>query len=421
MMTPDDMQAPKGRLHPQVWMIAPETQRVMHALIDNGGSARFVGGCVRNALCNRPVIDIDIATSLKPDEVIARLVRNGIDYAPTGLKHGTVTAVCDGKPFEITTLRRDVLTFGRHAEVAYTDDWTTDAARRDFTINAMFASLDGAVYDPFGGMNDLRLGRVVFVGDPEKRIAEDVLRILRFFRFYAHFGQGAPDAAALAACSARAADIRKLSGERLRQETLKILESQRASLVWREMIACGVVTHYLPEADDTETLSRLLALEDEYAEKYGEKLNAKHVPLRRLAALLHATPAGVDAICAALKLSNLQGEHLHQLALSAPPLNDSKSVRQAVYRLGHDITRSLLLLKSARTGESGGLQNLLAAAVSFDVPRFPVEGRDLMNMGWKEGPDIGLILSALESWWVDQDFKPSRADCLDKLKTEYAR
>lgn len=421
MITPDDMQAPKGRLHPQVWMIAPETQRVMHALTENGGAARFVGGCVRNALCNRPVIDIDIATPLKPDDVIARLVKNGIDYAPTGLKHGTVTAICDGRPFEITTLRRDVLTFGRHAEVAYTDDWTTDAARRDFTINAMFANLDGAIYDPFNGMNDLRLGRIVFVGDPEKRITEDVLRILRFFRFYAHFGQGVPDPTALAACKAHAAEVRKLSGERLRQETLKILEAQSAALVWREMITCGVVTHYLPEADDTDTLARLLLLEDTYTEKYGEKLTAKHVPLRRLAALLHATPAGIDAISETLKLSNLQTDHLRKLTLSPPPLDDGKSVRQAVYRLGHDITRSLLLLKSARTNITGGLESLLTAAVSFDVPRFPVEGNDLIKLGWKEGPDIGLILSALEGWWIEQDFKPSRAECLEKLKTEYTK
>ena len=175
-------------------MLAPETQKVMSALMENGGAARFVGGCVRNALANRPVLDIDIATPLPPEEVIARLTAHKIGYAPTGLKHGTVTAIADGHPFEITTLRRDVATDGRHAEVAFTDDWQADAARRDFTFNAMYATTEGELFDPFGGVEDLRAGRVRFVGDAAARIGEDVLRILRFFRFYAHFGKGAADA-----------------------------------------------------------------------------------------------------------------------------------------------------------------------------------------------------------------------------------
>ncbi len=207
-----------GTLAKQAWMIAPETVTLMAALSADGGEARFVGGCVRNALCNRKVIDIDIATPLKPDEVIERLTAAKIHYVPTGLKHGTVTAIVDGKPFEITTLRVDVQNHGRHADVAFTADWKADAARRDFTINAMSATPDGDLYDPFNGVDDLRKGRVIFVGDAEKRIAEDILRILRYFRFLAHFGKGEADKGAIAACAKFAPQIKTLSAERLRQK-----------------------------------------------------------------------------------------------------------------------------------------------------------------------------------------------------------
>jgi len=198
------MQPTADRLAPQPWMTAPETRAVVAALTADGTEVRFVGGCVRDALLGRPVKDVDIATPDRPQRVMELLARAGIRAIPTGIEHGTVTAVVGRTPFEITTLRRDVETYGRRAKVAFTDDWTADAARRDFTINALSCTPDGRLYDPFGGLADLRAGRVRFVGDPEARIREDVLRLLRFFRFYAHYGAAPPDPAALAACRALA-------------------------------------------------------------------------------------------------------------------------------------------------------------------------------------------------------------------------
>ena len=188
-----------GRINPPAWTAAPDTRIVMEALAADGATARFVGGCVRDAILGWPVTDIDIATSETPEAATALLQKAGIRVVPTGIAHGTVTAVVGSAHFEITTLRRDVETFGRHARVAFTDDWVADAERRDFTINAMFCDADGTLYDPTGGFDDLHAGRVRFVGDPERRIGEDVLRLLRFFRFYAHYGRSPPDAAALAA------------------------------------------------------------------------------------------------------------------------------------------------------------------------------------------------------------------------------
>lgn len=409
------MKIVKAGLAKQSWMVAPETLAVMAALHDNGGTARFVGGCVRNALANRKVIDIDIATPLKPDDVIERLVRHKINYAPTGLKHGTVTAFVDSTPFEITTLRRDVQTFGRHADVEFTDDWTVDASRRDFTINAMSANMDGDIFDPFDGIADLRLGRVVFVGNPEERIKEDVLRILRYFRFYAHFGRGDPDIPALAACKKFANLIPKLSAERIRMETLRILDADTSAYVWRLMSrSCGVTTHFLPEATNIDGLDRLIGIEHKY--------ESPQFPLRRLAALLDVTLAGLPNIVKLLKLSNTQAAQLLYMvrgdALIHADMNHSDA-RKLVFIHGNDMARSLLLLDAARNGESVDLPALYNWATVFRPPRFPVTGEDVMKMGWKAGPDVGNALAALQQWWISEDFRPGRTACLDKLYRDF--
>lgn len=392
-------------------MVAPETHKVMESLMRDGGDARFVGGCVRDALVNRKVIDIDIATPLKPEEVIARLQTDKISVVPTGLKHGTVTAVCDGRPFEITTLRRDAATYGRHADVIFTDDWRVDAARRDFTFNALYATLDGDVHDFFGGIEDLRIGRVAFIGDAEERIREDVLRILRFFRFYAHLGRGDADAAALAACEKLSDLIPRLSAERIRTEVLKLMESPRAADVWQLMMEHRIVTRFLPEATNTQRLSRLIALEEKY-QSHG-------FIMRRLAAVLDVTVQGIIDISDDLRLSREQTQQL--LALFEPSFEvtlrmDEKATRHAVYKLGNDVVRSLLLLRAAESGAEENLREIYGWATAFRVPRFPLVGNDVLAMGIASGPEVGRVLADVEDWWAAQDFAPGRTKCLERLK-----
>lgn len=405
-----------GKLSKKHFMVAEDTLRVMHSLLRDGGDARFVGGCVRDALANRRIIDIDIATPLKPEEVTQRLEADKIQVIPTGLKHGTVTAVVDGRPFEITTLRRDIATYGRHADVVFTDDWKADAARRDFTINAMSATIDGDVCDYFSGMEDLRNGRIIFVGDAEKRVQEDILRILRFFRFHAHFGKDEPQTAALAACAKFADRLPRLSAERIRNETLKLLEAQNCPAVWHLMLQNRIVTHFLPEATNVAALERLVRLEEKY-----------HSPgyvLRRLLAVLDVTVGGLMKVIESLRLSREQGGHL--LTLFEPGMEvdnrmDQAAIHRAVYRLGNDAVRSLLLLRAAREGRDDNLADTFQWATAFRPPRFPLIGQDVLDLGYPQGPDVGRILGDLESWWVASDFAPGRTACLEKLKSEYAR
>jgi poly(A) polymerase len=272
-----------AKLPTQAWMTAPETSAVIKALTAEGAEVRFVGGCVRDAALGRAVADVDIATRDRPEVVSALLEAARLKVVPTGLKHGTVTAVVKGHHFEITTLRRDVETFGRHARVEFTDDWAADAARRDFTMNAMFLSVDGTLYDPFGGLADLEAGHVRFVGDARQRIEEDVLRLLRFFRFHARYGRGAPDADGLAACRALAHLVPTLSAERVRDETLKLLKAPAPADVLRLMAREDILGRYLAEARNFDRLAALVQLVPEHAAPDA---------LRRLAAVLDADGAG---------------------------------------------------------------------------------------------------------------------------------
>jgi poly(A) polymerase len=400
---------PTGRLNEQAWMAQEETVLVMQALHDGGGEARFVGGCVRDALCNRKVVDIDIATPLKPEAVIERLTARGIRHAPTGLKHGTVTALCKGRPFEITTLRIDAIPYGRHADVVFTDDWEADAARRDFTFNALSATREGEVFDYFGGIRDLADGRVLFVGDPGKRIEEDVLRILRFFRFTAWYGRGLPDPAALRACAAHAKLIPRLSAERLRQETLKILTAPHADIVWRMMMTAGVSGQYLPEATGIAALERLCAVEAAW------QVGAE--PLRRLASLLEINKPDFPLVVSGLKLSNAQGAALERMAFPDAPPGDAPAARRFCYRQGPDMARALLLLAAARDAKAApALKALYDIVTAFRPPRFPLTGDDVAALGLKPGPRTGQLLKAVEDWWLEGDFAAGRTACLEQLK-----
>ena len=294
------------RLDPQPWMTAPDTAAVLKALTKGGKEARFVGGCVRDALLGRKITDIDLATPEPPERVMKLLAEARITVVPTGLKHGTITAVVNKHPFEITTLRRDVETFGRHARVEYTDDWEADAARRDFTMNALFCAPDGTLYDAFGGIADLHARRVRFVGEAEARIREDVLRLLRYFRFYAHYGAPPPDQAALAACRSLAHLLPTLSGERVCQETMKLLRAADPAPVFALMRDQGVLEHFLPEATRIDRLAALVTIEGAVPAALLERADA----VRRLGALVGDSVEAARAVASRLKFSNADRERL---------------------------------------------------------------------------------------------------------------
>lgn len=384
---------PAGRLTPQPWMTAPETAAVLAALTAGGGIARFVGGCVRDALLGRPVSDVDIATTGTAEDNIQHLEAAGIKAVPTGLAHGTLTAVSGHRHFEITTLRLDVETDGRHARVAYTDDWAADAARRDLTMNALYADADGTLYDPMGGRADLEAGRVRFVGDAATRIAEDRLRILRFFRFHAWYGHGAPAADALAACTAAAPEIGLLSAERVRVEVLKLLAAPAGPAVVRLMADTGVLAHVLAGPFDLDALDHLAGLE------------AEPEPLRRLAALTDHPDTAQR-----LRLSNAERDRLaflHRPLAELIASTDIADLRRAAYRHGADLLADRLLLANEAPAAT--------AIREWAPPALPIAGADVVARGIKPGPRVGRLLDAVEAWWLDADFGPDRAQCLAEL------
>lgn len=402
------------RLAAQPWMQEAATRDVLAALTAEGDPARFVGGCVRDALLGRPVADIDIATPAPPDRVLALLARAGIRALPTGIAHGTVTALADRRHFEITTLRHDVSTDGRRAVVAFTADWAADAARRDFTINALFCDAEGRVYDHVGGLADLEARRVRFVGDARTRIREDVLRLLRFFRFYAQLGAPPPDAAALAAAGELAPLLPLLSGERVRAELLRLLASPDPAAVLRLMQAHGVLAHLLPPGLDLDRLAGLVAVE----ERLRPRLASAVDPLRRLAALLH-DGAAAAALGDRLRLSNQERARLAAM-VEAPPLDpalDLRARRRLAYRLGTaPFIDAVLLAWAAAGGEAAGWLELLELAATWRPPILPVSGRDVAARGVARGPRVGLLLRALEGWWIDGDFAADRPACLARLR-----
>jgi poly(A) polymerase len=398
---------PLERIALQPWMTEAPTRAVLAAL---GGTARFVGGAVRDALLGRAIGDVDLATPLEPEEVIRRLLAAAIKVVPTGLAHGTVTAVVRPRHFEITTLRRDVESFGRHARVAFTDDLAADAARRDFTMNALFLDADGNLFDPMGGLPDLRAGRVRFVGNAETRIREDVLRLLRFYRFHAHYGSGEADTAARAACRDLAHLLPTLSGERVAAETLKLLAAPDPLPTLKLMVEDGVLAALLPEIRGLDLLEALLRLERDPR------------PLRRLAALIDG-PA--DAVAARLRLSNEQRDRLAVLA-PAPRravdlAADERVQRRALHRLGADAYGDLVLLRAAETGDVTRVPSLLALAAAWQPVAFPLKGRDVTGLGVTPGPEVGRLLHELEAWWEEGDFRADREASLDELKRRVAR
>jgi poly(A) polymerase len=412
----------KDRLEPQPWMTAPETAAVMAAVAAAGGEARFVGGCVRDALLGRNVSDIDIATHEPPERVMNLLARAGIKAIPTGIQHGTVTAVVGARHFEITTLRRDVETYGRHAKVEYTNDWQADAARRDFTINALFCSIDGTIYDPFGGMADIRAQRVRFVGDPEARIREDVLRLLRFFRFQAHYGRPPADPAALAACSRLAHLLPTLSGERVCGETLKLMIAPEPASVIDLMRETGVLAHFLPEAIRIDRLRAMVAIEGIASRQLVPRVDS----IRRLAALLDGSEPSALAVATRLRFSNVERDRLVGLADDAALSPDlpAPARHRLIYRYGRERYRDLVLIRWADAiadgaddrRQSDAWLGLLRTGAEWIAPRFPLKGRDAVKLGVPPGPAVGRQMATIEDWWIAGDFQGDRETCLAKLK-----
>ena len=407
------------RLPPAAWLAEPATRRVVAALTEAGGQPRFVGGCVRDTLLGRQVGDVDIATPLRPEAVLAALRAAGIKAVPTGLDHGTVTAVVKPEPagagdapqttrtFEITTLRVDVETDGRHAVVAFTEDWRGDAARRDFTMNAFSAEPDGTIHDPFGGVADALAGRIRFVGDPTARLEEDVLRLLRFFRFCAHYAKGPPDAEALAACRRYAPRIRGLSGERIRIELLKLLAAPDPVPVWRWMIETQVAQTILGWAGAVDRLAALAALED------------RPDSIRRLAALLGGWLEPATALADRLRLSNQDRDRLMRLVSEAglvTPEADVQDIRRLSYRVGRGHAVDLVLLAWAEVPDDDRFELLLAEARHWQPPEFPLKGRDVLARGVEAGPLVGEVLAEVEGWWVETGFRGDRAACLATLQ-----
>ena len=378
------------RLDAAGWRKKRGVARILKALGSGEGLIRYVGGAVRDDLLGLPVSDVDFATRLRPDEVITRLEAAHIKAVPTGIEHGTITAVADGHPAEVTTLRADVSTDGRRATVAFTDDWMADASRRDFTINALYADPeDGEVHDYFGGLDDLKARRVRFIGDPLIRIAEDHLRILRFFRFHARFGVGKPDKAALEACTARANDLMALSRERIADELLKLLALADPSATVALMIERGILRPVIPEIDSAKRLAHLIASESEGGFEAD--------PLRRLSALLPQDPETAEKIATRLKLSNKARK---RLALAAEgDLTDRPEA--LAYWFGTESAQDRLLL--------GGMPGGAAALKDWPVPRLPITGGKLIKRGVPQGPLVARTLQAIEREWVAAGFPGDEA------------
>jgi poly(A) polymerase len=399
------------------WMTAPATRAVIEALEADGGAgcARFVGGCVRNAVLRKPITDIDIATTLTPDAVTRALAAAGLKAVPTGIDHGTVTAVAKGRPFEITTLRRDVETDGRRAVVAFTTDWAEDAQRRDFRLNALYADPSGRLYDPTaGGLADAHAGRIVFVGDAETRIREDGLRILRFFRFQAWYGRGEPDAAGLAACAALKGLIGQLSAERVSAELLKLLAADDPRPAVRLMAQAGVLAEVLPEAVGLARFEALVAIETEML--FTEDA------LLRLAALLPDDPTAAAALANRLRLSNAQKDRLVAALDPEPRLvswMSPRETRRHIYRLGAPALCDRVTLAwaaSDRPKATPQWRALLPTAQSWKPPPFPLDGEEVMAAGVPEGPLVGAVMREVEAWWVENDFPADKLALIERLK-----
>ncbi len=427
---------PTRTIPQQPWMADPDLQAVFAALQAPGDpvpALLCVGGCVRDVLMDRPVVDVDLATIHPPDITLARLEAAGIAVLEIGIEHGTVVARFGHKLFQITTLRVDVETDGRHATVAYTDDWAVDASRRDFTMNALYGDLDGNVYDPLGGADDIAERQVRFIGNANDRIEEDALRILRFFRFHAQFDLPAFDTEGLTACCRRFDLLANLSGERIREELFKILLAPEDGRILNSPAFRDLFKALFPVDATHFHLAFVATREDALG---------KPDPLRRLSALV-PDPASVAAAATRLRLSKADTARLTGMAEIPPGMTPKlypHTRKLRLYALGPDMWRDVVILCWARAEALVALKNwanegslawkpsdaevvpdadwmeLLGFPETWSVPTFPLQGADVLARGVPQGPEVGRHLAVVENWWMIRDFKPDHAACVAKLK-----
>ncbi len=394
------------------WLARPETHAVLTALTAAGHEARIVGGAVRNALLGEPVTDIDIATTATPDEIMAAASAAGLQAIPTGVSHGTVTVIANRVPYEVTTLREDVETFGRHARVAFTADWAADARRRDFTINALYCDAEGAISDPLGGLPDLATRRIRFIGDARARIREDALRILRFFRFHARYSPEAIDAEGLDACAKERHLLAQLSAERVRAEFLKLLEAPGAARAIAAMATHGFLVEILGRAPRIGVLERLVA-QDREKQRTAD-------PLLRLSVLAVAVEEDREHLGRHLRLSREEARDLVVVdpRLMARASLDDRARRRALYELGPARWQRMAMAGAASASSAAELATWEAFAslpARWTVPTFPLAGRDALALGLAPGPRIGALLAELEADWIAEDFAADTATLKARL------
>jgi poly(A) polymerase len=388
-------------LHDAPWLTSGAAARVLALLNGSGEEARVIGGAVRNALMRLPIGDIDIATTALPDEVIRRAEAAQIKVVPTGIAHGTVTLVVDGQPFEITTLREDVETFGRKATVAFGRDWVRDAERRDFTMNGLSVSSDGVVHDHVGGLEDIAARRVRFIGDPDRRISEDYLRILRFFRIHAMYGAGEPERAGLLACIRGRAGIAGLSSERVRMEVLKLLVADGALAAVRAMADGGLLLRIFGGVAYTGPLAAMIAAE--------ATLGRAPDTILRLGALGVAVTEDAKRLAARLRLTNGETRALDSMGHRWWRLRgmDESTARRRLYRLGEERYRNRVMLAWARAGSSidpAPWKMLVTLPERWSAPKFPLKAADFIARGIARGPALGQVIALAEDAWLALDF-----------------
>ncbi len=413
-MRPGPMTAPLPSLADAKWLAEPAVRRVFAVLSAAGAEARIVGGAVRNALMARAVADVDFATTATPDAVAASAAAAGVKVAPTGVEHGTLTLVVGGRPFEVTTLREDIATDGRRAVVRFGSDWDADARRRDFTVNALSVAADGRVFDPVGGYDDIVAGRIRFIGDPDRRIAEDRLRILRLFRLHAEYGKGDIDADALAATMRGRDGLRELSAERVGQEMRRLVVAARAAETLVVMQESGILPIVLAGVGYLAAFARLAAFEAELARPPAAPL--------RLAALACRVEEDVERIARRLRLANAERDRMLAALAAARVLSPGVSARGArriLYRHGAAAYGDGVALAVAWGGESARDQRFVALVrlpERWTAPKFPLAGRDVVAGGGRPGPAVGALLAAVEDWWVEHDFKADEAALRKRLQ-----